>query len=128
MSSQSSCQTGPRRILIVDDNADAADSVAMLLQLDGHETRAAYSAATALELALSFAPEVVVLDIGLPDMDGYEVARRIKAMPLQPRVIALSGYGRNDDREQSASAGFDAHLVKPVDMPLLSAVIAGRSS
>jgi CheY-like chemotaxis protein len=115
-----------RRILIVDDNADAADSMAMLLQLDGHETRTAYSAATALELTESFAPEVVLLDIGLPDMDGYEVARRMKAMPRELRVIALSGYGR--DRRQPASASFDAHLMKPVDMPALARAIAGHSS
>lgn len=104
-----------RRIL-VDDNIDSADTLAMLLECDGHEVHTAYGAIEALAAAARLKPEIIFLDIGLPVMDGYEVARRLRAaqgqMPL--RLIALTGYGQKEDRERSRSAGFDEHLVKPI--------------
>lgn len=106
----------PRRVLVVDDNVDAADSLAMLLKLDGHEVHTVYGATEALEAAVRLKPEVMFLDIGLPVMDGYEVARQLRShnghMPLH--LIALTGYGQKEDRQRSMAAGFDEHLVKPV--------------
>lgn len=105
-----------RRILVVDDNVDAADSLAMWLSFNGHEVHTVYGATEALEAAARLQPEVMFLDIGLPVMDGYEVARRLKADARQAalRLIALTGYGQREDRERSMAAGFDEHLVKPV--------------
>jgi signal transduction histidine kinase len=114
------------RVLIVDDNRDAADSLAMLLQFEGRQTRCAYSGEAALQEVATFDPQLVLLDIGLPGLDGYEVARRLKAAAPKLRVIALSGYGQVEDRQRSAAAGFDAHLVKPVDLDALKrALTAG---
>jgi signal transduction histidine kinase len=115
------------KILIVDDNADAADSLAMLLRLEDHEVSVAYSSKDALERVRSFAPSLVLLDIGLPGMDGYEVARRIRACPeLEDiRLVALTGYGQHENKEQARSAGFDAHLIKPVEFADLERVLAG---
>jgi len=112
-----------RRVLIVDDNQDSADSLAMLLELDGHSVRAVYSAMDALEQVIAFAPEIVLLDIGLPGMNGYDVAQRIKEMPHPPRLVAVSGYAQREDKERSAAAGFSAHLVKPVDVAALKRVL-----
>jgi len=112
-----------RRVLIVDDNQDSADSLAMLLELDGHNVRAVYSAMDALEQVIAFAPEIVLLDIGLPGMNGYDVAQRIKEMPHPPRLVAVSGYAQREDKERSAAAGFSAHLVKPVDVAALKRVL-----
>ena len=106
-------------ILVVDDNRDAADSLAMLLQFEGRQTLCAYSGEAALQQVATFEPQLVLLDIGLPGLDGYEVARRLKADFPKLRVIALSGYGQVEDRQRSAAAGFDAHLVKPVDLDAL---------
>lgn len=114
------------RILVVDDNTDAASSLAMLLELDGHVTRVAHSGAHALAAIPDFAPHIVFLDIGLPDINGYEVARRVRAMEglrTRPRLIALTGWGSEEDRRQAADAGFDAHLVKPVDPAGLGTVL-----
>jgi signal transduction histidine kinase len=114
------------RVLIVDDNRDAADSLAMLLQFEGRQTLCAYSGEAALQEVAAFDPQLVLLDIGLPGLDGYEVARRLKAAAPKLRVIALSGYGQVEDRQRSAAAGFDAHLVKPVDLDALKrALTAG---
>jgi PAS domain S-box-containing protein len=113
----------PRRVLIVDDNHDAADSLAMCLQLDGHRTLTVYSAESALQQAAGFDPHVVLLDIGLPGMDGYEVARRMRASKPSLRLIALSGYGQHEDKQRSVAAGFDAHLTKPVEMTALEALL-----
>jgi CheY-like chemotaxis protein len=113
-----------KRVLVVDDNRDAADSLAMLLQFEGRETQCAYSGEEALQGVAKFGPQLVLLDIGLPGLDGYEVARRLKAGSPQLRVIALSGYGQVEDRQRSAAAGFDAHLVKPVDLDALKRVLA----
>jgi signal transduction histidine kinase len=114
-----------RRILIVDDNMDAATSLSELLKMDGHQTQPAFSAEDALSLAQSFDPEVVLLDIGLPRMDGYEVARRMRHSLLRKgaKLFALTGYGQADDRERARDAGFDAHLVKPVDLDALTRLL-----
>jgi signal transduction histidine kinase len=118
--------TRQRRILVVDDNVDAADSLVMLLQLDGHDVEAAYGGAEAIEAVHRRQPQMVFLDIGLPEMDGYEVARRLRmhefATPL--RLIALTGYGQQEDVERSYAAGFNDHLVKPVSAEALEAILA----
>lgn len=110
------------RILVVDDNVDSAESLAMVLNLTGHEARTAHSGMEGLRIAREFRPEAVLLDIGLPSMDGYEVAREIRATygthPVT--VIAMTGYGSEDDRRKSREAGFDIHLVKPLDLDALS--------
>ena len=118
------------RIIVVDDNQDSANSLAALLQLDGHEVEAAYSAAGALERAVEFRPAVMLLDIGLPGMDGYELARRLRATPQLTgvRLVALTGYGRPEDQQRTQAAGFDDHLVKPVDFPSLGRVITACRS
>jgi CheY-like chemotaxis protein len=116
----------PRRILVVDDNADGADMLAMLLKLEGHEVETALSGLEALERAPSFRPDVAILDIGLPGLDGYEVARRIRASEsgVAIRLIAITGYGRQSDRERAREAGFAAHLVKPAEFSELQRVLA----
>ena len=121
--------TPPKRILIVDDNTDAADTLAMLLQFDGHETSAAYTSRDALERAQSFRPDIILLDIGLPEMNGYEVARKLRSLPAGKdiRLIAVTGYGQAVDRERAQRAGFDDHLMKPVESPALQCAIAGLS-
>lgn len=108
----------PRRILIVDDNTDSARSIAMLQSRRGHETRTAFTGQDAVAVAGEFLPEVVLLDIGLPGIDGFEVARRIRAMPALSGIfiVAMSGYGRDEDRAEARLAGFDEYLVKPVDI------------
>ncbi len=113
------------RILVVDDNSDAADMLALLLEQLGHTTRVAHDAVEALAAIADLTPELAVLDIGLPGMDGYELARQLRANPItqNTRLIALSGYGQDSDKEQSAQAGFDAHLVKPIAFGDLRAVI-----
>jgi len=113
------------RILVVDDNHDAAQSIATFLQIDGHEVRLAGDGVQALEVATSFAPEVVVLDIGLPSLDGYEVARRLRQLAPTRRslLLALTGYGQKQDRQQAQSAGFDQHFVKPADPAKLRSCI-----
>jgi CheY-like chemotaxis protein len=112
----------PLRILVVDDNVDAADSIALLLGIDGFEARSVHGALAALDIAGSFKPDVVLLDIGLPVLDGYEVAQRLRVRgPGQPmRIVALSGYGQQADRVKAAQAGFDDYLVKPVEPTVLS--------
>ena len=113
-------------ILVVDDNRDAADSLAMLLQISGHQVTAVYSAPDALKRASELKPMVILMDIGLPEIDGCEVARRMRAMPeLQGvRLVALTGHGRDEDRERTRNAGFDHHLVKPVDLDELERTVA----
>jgi PAS domain S-box-containing protein len=112
----------PRRVLLIDDNEDAAESLALMLGADGHEVRTGFSATDALEMAAAWQPDIMLLDIGLPGLDGYEVARRLRAQPAlaSMRLVALTGYGQPDDIRRSAAAGFDAHLVKPVDRDALA--------
>jgi signal transduction histidine kinase len=124
-----------RRILVADDNNDALESLATLLQLSGHEVYTAANGAMALESAEAHRPEVALLDIGMPKLDGYEVARRIRAQPWGQRItlVALTGWGQDSDRRRSQEAGFDSHLVKPLDldklMELLAALpVAGSSA
>jgi len=118
-------ETTPRRVLIVDDNSDAADMLALLLQLDGHQVQAVYSSRDALERAQSFHPDIMLLDIGLPEINGYEVAERLRAMPQLKdiRLVAVTGYGRSEDRARTRAAGFDDHLVKPVEAIELKRVL-----
>jgi signal transduction histidine kinase/DNA-binding response OmpR family regulator len=115
-----------RRVLIVDDNADAARTLGMLMEVGGHETRLCFDGHAGLTEAEKFQPEVVLLDIGLPGMDGLEVARRLRALNLSPRplLIALTGYGQADDVRRSMEAGFDHHLVKPADPHTLTGLLA----
>jgi PAS domain S-box-containing protein len=116
----------PRRILIVDDNVDAANSLAMLLATHGHETEVAYGAKEALARIETLRPDVALLDIGLPEMNGYELAKRLRAIPMlnDLRLIALTGYGQSEDRQRALSVGFSGHLVKPVDLAALEKVLA----
>jgi PAS domain S-box-containing protein len=116
----------PRRVLVVDDNEDAAESLALLLRVAGHEARTAYDGPTALTAVDAFRPEVVILDIGLPRMDGYEVARRLRERAAGPRplLVTLTDYGQEDDRRRAGEAGFDAHLVKPADLAALHRLFA----
>lgn len=114
------------RVLVVDDNMDAADMLAVMLQMFGHDVQAVYSGQTALETAVESQPDFVLLDIGLPDIDGYEVARRLREQPRTKRVtlIAVTGYGQDSDRQRSQEAGFDHHLVKPVEAEKLEDLLA----
>jgi CheY-like chemotaxis protein len=111
----------PRRCLLIEDHVDAAESLAMLLELIGHEVEVAFDGAEGLAKARLLRPEVVLCDIGLPGMDGYAVARALRAAAETSSafLIALTGYGQDDDRRRALEAGFDAHLVKPVDLEAL---------
>jgi two-component system CheB/CheR fusion protein len=117
-----------RRVLVVDDNVDAAESLATLLAIDGHHVRVAYSGPEAVEVARVFAPDVVLLDLGLPGMDGCAVACALRADPTLRGacLIAVSGYGQEQDRRRSREAGFDHHLVKPVAPDVLRTLLATR--
>jgi PAS domain S-box-containing protein len=119
----------PRRVLVVDDNVDAAATLDLLLRSLGHETRVAHDGMKALDIAREFRPEVILLDIGMPGLDGYEVARRLRAMNhgTSFRIIAVTGWGQDADRSKAKEAGFDVHLVKPVDLGVLSQVLDDRS-
>jgi PAS domain S-box-containing protein len=124
---ESSDGSGPGeriRVLVVDDNVDAAESIAMLLSLEGHEVRSVHAAHEALEAAEAFRPHLVLLDIGLPGMDGYEVARRLRSQHIERmRIVAITGYGQPSDRDRTREAGFDQHLVKPIDPEMLHALL-----
>ncbi len=108
-------------MLVVEDNPDGADTLARLLRVSGHEVRTAGDGSTALEAAGVFQPEVILLDIGLPGMSGYEVATQLRRLPGMASVflVALTGYGQERDRDLSRQAGFDQHLTKPVDHQML---------
>ncbi|MES2354747.1 MAG: response regulator [Pseudomonadota bacterium] len=122
-------RTTSQRIIVVEDNVDSAEMLAALLQLDGHEVQMAHEGATAIEMARSFRPNVVLLDIGLPNMDGFEVAQRLRALDETKGaiLIALTGYGQAEDRQRSKEAGFDHHLVKPLDRNLLTSLLNAHS-
>jgi PAS domain S-box-containing protein len=115
-----------RRILVVDDNRDSAESLAMLLRLTGNETHTAYDGLEAVEAAARVKPDVALLDIGLPKLNGYEACRHIRELPWGKTIVlvALTGWGQEDDRRRSKEAGFDAHLVKPVDLDALMKLLA----
>ena len=119
---EASTQTS--RILVVDDNVDAAESVAVMLRFSGYDVDVAYSGQTALSAVDEYRPNIVLLDIGLPEMDGYEIARRLRQQLKDVWLIALTGYGQDSDRQQSKEAGFDHHLVKPVDPQKLEELLA----
>jgi len=114
-----------KRVLIVDDNADGANSLGYLLEFLGHETAMAYDGQAALLRAEAFAADVVLLDLGMPGLDGFEICRRLRAsdLPQQPRIVAMTGWGREEDRARTSAAGFDAHLVKPVDLAALARLL-----
>ncbi len=114
-----------RRILVVDDNVDAADSTAAVLQLLGYEVVVAYEGKSALKIAQKYQPKVILLDLGMPGMDGYEVAKRLQQMPGQEGLvlIALTGWGQEADRQRTRVAGFNAHLVKPVSLEALAKIL-----
>jgi signal transduction histidine kinase/CheY-like chemotaxis protein len=118
-----------RRIFIVDDNADAADTLAALLEMDGHEVQAVKSSKEAIERIESFKPDIALLDIGLPEIDGYDLLRRLRAIPAlqEVRFIAITGYGRPEDRQRIRQAGFESHLVKPVTMSTLAGALIGNT-
>jgi len=124
-----SLASNPVRILVVDDNDDAAEAIAALLELEGHTVRTAATAREALALVGDFRPDVAFLDIGLPDLNGYELAGAIRANPqsAKTRLIALTGYGQAPDRELAATAGFDQHLVKPAELEALLAALRASS-
>jgi CheY-like chemotaxis protein len=113
------------RVLVVDDNVDAAEMLAHLLDADGHEVRVAHDPAGALSMIERFTPQIALLDIGLPAMDGYELGLQLRERinGAGCRLIALTGYGQPSDRSRSARAGFEAHLVKPIDPARLLALV-----
>ena len=113
------------RVLVVEDHADTAESVAVLLRLHGHEVDVAPDGPTALRIAAQNPPDVALLDIGLPGMDGFEVARRLQERPgKKPLLVAVTGYGQEEDRRRSEQAGIDLHLLKPVDPEELKQLLA----
>ena len=116
---------GAVRVLLVDDNVDAAASLSLLLQLGGHTTQVAHSGIEALRLVAEFKPEIVLLDLGLPGMDGYEVARTIRSRPELGRLflVAVTGWGAPEDRLKSKQSGFDEHLTKPVDISMIELLL-----
>jgi CheY-like chemotaxis protein len=114
-----------QRVLVVDDHEDSTESLGLLLRLMGHDVRLAADGPAALRAAEEFSPEIVILDIGLPGMDGYEVAARLRERPQfsATRLIALTGYGQEEDRQRSREVGFEAHLIKPIEMESLHQLI-----
>jgi signal transduction histidine kinase/ActR/RegA family two-component response regulator len=120
----------PRRILVVDDNRDAADMFGGLLSAEGHQVRIAYEGHDALQQAAAFKPQVGFLDIGMPGMDGYELASRLRSDSQLPGLflVAVTGWGQEEDKRRALSAGFDAHVTKPADPIVIAALIAGASS
>jgi CheY-like chemotaxis protein len=123
---QEPARSSGHRLLVVDDNQDAANSLAVLLRLQGHEVRVAFSGPAALQMTKDYSPDVVFLDIGMPGMDGYEVARRMRQQPGLEKVVlaALTGWGQQEDRRRTAEAGFNHHLVKPPEPKALESVLA----
>ena len=115
-----------RSILIIEDNADARDALRVLLELEGHAVEAVEEGQQAIELARAKDPDIALVDIGLPGMDGYQVARQLRASPRlrQPILVALTGYGQAQDRARSHEAGFDEHLVKPASVDDLRRVLS----
>jgi CheY-like chemotaxis protein len=118
-------QTGPLRVLVIDDNVDSAESFKMLLELSGHAVEMVHDGLSALRLVEEFDPHVAFIDLGLPGLDGFEVARRIlKHRRKPPVLIALSGYGREEDKQMTKAVGFHSHMVKPVDYDAVLAYLS----
>lgn len=120
---------GPRRrVLLADDNEDALLSLSMLLQMEGHEVHTANNGGEALAAAERERPQIIILDIGMPEPNGYEVCRQLRKTPWgqQASIVAVTGWGQADDRQSTAEAGFDRHLVKPVDIQTILELVAAR--
>jgi CheY-like chemotaxis protein len=115
----------PCRVLVADDNADAAEMMRLMLGLTGHDVRVAEDGIGAVEVARAFEPDIAFLDIGMPRMDGYEAARRIRALGRRIMLVALTGWGQDEDKLRSREAGFDHHLTKPPDREVLERLISG---
>ena len=115
------------RILVVDDNLDAALSLAMMLSMMGHDTRTAHDGEVAVTTAEAFRPQVVLLDIGLPKLNGYEVAQRIRQQEWGTSMflVAITGWGQDEDRQRSEDVGMNLHMVKPVEPSALERLLAG---
>jgi CheY-like chemotaxis protein len=113
------------KILVVDDNRDAADTCAMLLEASGHHVQTAYTGRRALELARTFRPHALLLDIGLPDIDGYKLAEQVRATPWgrSAILVAVTGWGQEQDRQRAVAAGFDQHLVKPISAETVESLL-----
>jgi CheY-like chemotaxis protein len=126
---QPAAASAPRRVLIVDDNVDAAETLAMMLEILGQQTRQAHDGRKALAVASEFKPEVVFMDIGLPGLSGHEAAEcmRKELGMTEAYLVALSGYGTEEDRRKSLFCGFDTHLVKPLDPAALPGILATAS-
>jgi CheY-like chemotaxis protein len=118
------------RLLVVDDNRDSADTATAVLRMLGHEVECAYGGQEAIEVALRFRPSVVLLDLAMPGMDGFETLRRLRAEPLTAGVfaVAMTGFGTQDDRQRTRSGGFDGHLTKPVELEALIALLDQRKA
>jgi two-component system, sensor histidine kinase len=119
----------PLRVLVVEDSDDSREMLMALLRLWGHEAAEASDGETGLARCVDARPDVALIDVGLPGLDGYELARRIRALPGSRPVflVAVTGYGRLEDQERAGEAGFDAHLLKPVDPEVLRALLSGRA-
>jgi len=116
-------------IMVVDDNIDSAKSMEMLLQLIGHQTLIAYDGQTAVELAIQQRPTAILLDIGLPGLDGYQVCRQLRAQGLsETYIVAMTGYGLEADRQRTKEAGFNEHLVKPLNLTVLQELLSNLQS
>jgi CheY-like chemotaxis protein len=116
-----------RRVLVVDDNLDSADTMAELVRIWGYDVRTAHDGPAALDCARSFRPDVILLDVGLPGMDGYELARRLRAEGLAgDLLVSVTGYGQEEDRRKAEEAGFDHHLTKPVQPDMLLRLVGGE--
>ncbi len=126
-SPESSTTNESRRILLIDDNVDLTSTMSALLRLGGHEVAVCCDGPSGLEAASELQPEVILVDIGLPGMDGYEVANRLRQSPQYDRtmLVAITGYGQADDRRRAREAGFDHHLVKPVFFEVLQQLLTG---
>ena len=118
-----------RRILVVDDNEDSAESLTVLLRMQGHQVESAHDGSNAVEAAERFRPEVILLDLGMPGMNGYEVCREIRKQPWGGEVllIAQTGWGQDQDRQRTKDAGFDGHLTKPIDHHRLAKILTDLS-
>ena len=126
--SNSGGDAGERRVLVVEDNVDAADTMQLILKISGYEARTAHDGASAVRIAREFQPQVVFLDIGLPGKDGYEVARELRGLPQMESalLVALTGYDHDDDRRRANEAGFNDFQVKPVEPEALDILLKGH--